>query len=336
MVRFDWQRFCIDHKIPFVDHGPNTAKGNISVSCPMCGDDPSEHMGLSLDARNPVWGCFRNANHSGRLPWYLVKRLLNISLSQARLLCEAQPQEGAPIDAFEVLVQQLKDEEEAPITQDATPELYAQDAKPLGEYPVNKYKARFLNYLMFRGFDKPFQVAQHYQLEYCLSGRFAHRLIVPFVVGGCRVGFTARSIIGHEVRYLTSANLSKSYLFNCDSCTDAEVVLITEGPLDAMKLDFYSSRFIGIVAVMGLAWTQEQFAALVAITKNKRVVVLFDDDDVGLTGACNLASQLAEHRQGVIAATGVLRKFGVKDPGQLTPPQVTDFLRVCYFLKTTV
>ncbi len=76
MFRFDWLSFIKAHKIPYVTSGPNTAKNHISIKCCWCGnDDPSEHLGLSLNENAPAWGCLRNQKHRGQNVMFLVQKL---------------------------------------------------------------------------------------------------------------------------------------------------------------------------------------------------------------------------------------------------------------------
>src|SRR5258706_108308 len=81
----DWRRFLEENNITFVDRGPNTKRGEVSIQCPMCGqDDPSEHLGINLQTGK--WGCHRDANHRGKASRTLIKAILGCSSQQAGLI----------------------------------------------------------------------------------------------------------------------------------------------------------------------------------------------------------------------------------------------------------
>ncbi len=82
----DWEAFFVDHGIEYVTRGPNVKRGNVNISCPYCGNDPSHHMGVSLDGKG--FGCWRSANHAGKKPHNLIKALLGCSFNQAKLVAE--------------------------------------------------------------------------------------------------------------------------------------------------------------------------------------------------------------------------------------------------------
>src|SRR5882672_6159665 len=87
----DWVALLTDHDITFVDRGPNTKRGEISIQCPFCGDDdPSQHLGISLSTEN--WGCLRSAQHRGHAPHTLIQALLGCSFAQAKLTVAAYRQ----------------------------------------------------------------------------------------------------------------------------------------------------------------------------------------------------------------------------------------------------
>ena len=80
---FDWVEFLQKHNIEYVTQGSNVAHGNVNIKCPMCGPrDPSHHMGIAIDGAG--WSCWRNPQHRGRSPVYLVALLAHVSVTRAR------------------------------------------------------------------------------------------------------------------------------------------------------------------------------------------------------------------------------------------------------------
>ena len=104
----DWIRLFEANNIPWVSRGPNTKRGEVSIKCPWCGeDDPSEHLGISLDKEN--WGCLRSIRHRGRRPYALVQALLGCSYAQARIIVD-QYSTSDP-ETFEQVIAPLFDDE---------------------------------------------------------------------------------------------------------------------------------------------------------------------------------------------------------------------------------
>jgi hypothetical protein len=320
-VRFSWEEFCVQYRVPFVTSGPNTARDHISIRCPFCGmADPSHHMGLSLDVNEPAWGCWRNADHRGRHPLRLVQELLGCSTPAAKQVVEALKR---PILATTRRVEQVP----RPVGPLVMPAVFL----PLiGE----GYGGRFAQYLAERGFGDWQAVATDYDLRYCLVGDYKWRLIIPIYLGGQLVTWTGRGIQpGMEPRYKTLpdkpakepgkpvalANI-KELIYNSDSLNDGgRVLVVTEGPLDAIKIDAYAKhRGVRATCLFGTAITSKQIKLLaLAATKFQRVDILLDVD------ARSVAWQLATALRGMYEAVSV-RELppGIKDPGELSKDMV--------------
>ena len=326
-IRFDWQAFCAQHNIAFVTTGPNTSRGHISIHCPWCGEsDRSGHLGLKLDRADPAWGCFRNAKHRGRSPRRLVQRLLGVSFDEAWRIVGAQA--GAADEGdLSASIKRLQAGPQGGATRSTAPEL----PFPQGFKPVRPggYGGRFLAYLeRERGFPAAdlAAVCLRYGMHYALSGDFAWRLIFPIHgPDGRRVGWTGRDIRpGAKLRYRTTEALPARSLYNAHLAvrSSAETLVIVEGPVDAIKVDYFGSP-LGVCAVgtLGTALPRERRAALAALARRfKRVALLFDEGT--LPEVTSLAPELSE-------AAGVpvsLWRPGIKDPGAMSAPQIVKFL----------
>lgn len=327
-MRFDWIQFLEAHRIPYVTRGHNVTRGNVAIRCPYCGGaDPSEHLGLKLDPAQPYWNCWRNAAHRGRNPRRLVQKLLGCNWARAQEIVERQ--QRALVDAFDEVAARLKAPTPEPEATLRESEPWRKEFRPLpGAGP---YAAQFMRYLMEeRGFGgDAAAVAERYRLHYCLTGEYAWRLILPFYDAEQRlIGWTGRAVRpGAALRYRTTRGLSKAALYGeswaAHPSTDARLLLITEGPIDAMKLQFYG-RPLGCAAVatLGTATTVEQLTRLVQIAGAYLggAVVVFDAD--AALPALQLAETLGTFsprpvRIGLkaLAAAGAGQR---KDPGALT------------------
>ena len=339
MIHFSWRKFCDTYGVDYVERGPNTARGHISIPCPFCGDDPSQHLGLNLDARDPKWGCLRNAKHRGRDPTWLVRKLLRCGEELAKQVVMAQRPET---DLFEDIMDKLIAGGEQPQnhSEPVANELhFPKEFKPVMD---NGYGWHFLEYLEKRGFDDPAKVAHKYDLHYCLTGAFQWRLIIPFFDSDKLVGWTGRAIRQDaRLRYLTLPYSTESadklgikelalvdpnvYVWRRDLVEKGNRgLVIVEGPMDALKLDFYNPHpDVTITAVFGKP-KREQVEFLGRCARKHRSVTVVLDADASESEAWSLADEI-EELSGVNAVAVPLPR-SVKDPGDLSESQVMDLM----------
>lgn len=334
-MRFDWKLFCDTYGIPYVTHGPNTARGNLSIKCPYCGQaDPSEHLGLKLDISNPAWACWRNTEHSGRSPRRLVQKLLGCSFEAAHSLINNQL-DTAPEDLeLEHAVNALRPGiAKAATPTEATSLLPLQmlpEFRPLHQHmSATRYTDMFLNYLAKdppegRGFGKDAAaVAEAFKLHYALSGEFAWRLIIPFYVNGVLFGWTGREV-RNGTRHRYHSRGSKDIIFNMDAAVAPGVstLIIVEGPFDAIKLHYYGQRTgYATVATLGVAVTVPQIEQLAKLVSQFKLSIVLLDREM-LAAGLPLAAELS-----AISGHTVRTKFltTYKDPGEV-PPGVVPYL----------
>lgn len=316
----DWVAFLTDHDIPYVTRGPNTKKGEISVKCPWCGDDdPSEHLGISLTTTN--WGCHRNATHRGRTTHRLISGLTGLGTTRAKGLVAAYSRPD--VDTLGAALAALTGISEAP--------------KPLNGHEVLKYPTefrsiksvgntvKFWNYLYSRHFDDVDDLIARYGLLCCLTGRWANRVIIPFHKGKKLVGWTGRALTDPIIapRYLSSSQEVKKHCFNQDELMDGgRVLFITEGPFDALKLDYYGEPFKArATCLFGISMSSEQLCTLMDLRRRFRKVVILLD-----RAAVEATFQVADWLQGPNVTIGSLPD-GVKDPGVMKRKEVDALIK---------
>lgn len=328
-MRLDWRRFCERHNIEYVTFGPNTARGNISIHCPWCGPaDPSHHLGLKLDPYDPQWGCFRNKQHRGPEPSRLVARLLGISLKHAVELVKA---EVPPPDSLGDMLQALRKPSESP--QDRVQAL-ARRVVPLTEFRLladamrnpSEFTQAFGQYLAGRGFGvaDAIDAAKRYGLWYALSGEQRYRIVFPVYSEQTElIGWTGRDITGTSmIRYRAMAEMGKDWLLISPRREPADVLVVCEGPIDFLKIDYYGREFgIEAVGTMGTAVTQAQFAQIVRMMKTKRrAYSLFDAE--AFAQSMRLAFEMSR------GARFSRIPQGYEDPGALTPTSTRELARL--------
>jgi hypothetical protein len=316
----DWIGFFNDNSIPWVSSGPNTARGEVSIKCVWCGeDDPSQHLGVSLTSEN--WGCLRDPSHRGHSSTFLVGALLGCSQHQAKLVVgqysKSDPDQIDTSDIPEVGEEWFKKAEL--VLPDGPEQLPAlRPIAPLGS------SARFWHYLKTRGFDDPPAVIEDYSLACCLTGRFKDRLIVPFYQRGEMVAWTGRALGNpkHAARYLSSKRV-KETIFNQDGLMrGGKVLFVTEGPFDALKMDFYGKAMgARATCALGVSLSIEQIVLLNSRRRRfERTVILFDQDAIGP------AYQAMDWLTDKNVSVGQLPE-GVKDPGDMNADQVIATIR---------
>lgn len=147
-------------------------------------------------------------------------------------------------------------------------------ALPLGTKPLSYWIENepekivpVLEYLISRGFD-----LDDFDWHWTHEAGFDNRVIVPFYYKGRCVGWTARLLRDGKIKYISEQQ--PGYVFNLDQQTaDRKLVLVTEGPLDAIS--------IGGCAVMTNEIGSPQ--AMLLKQLNREVVVVPDRDEPGLT-----------------------------------------------------
>lgn len=322
---FDWRGLFTEHSIHFIERGPNVKRGEINIQCPFCGSaDPSQHMGVNLESG--WYSCWRNKRaHSGKSPLRLLMALLHIPYWKARQLAGLSEDYIDP-DGFTALAARVlgrvKDEE------GGSPAHHRFLAFPREFEPLAGRRAtRHLDYLKDRGFASPADLVWHYDLRFCTSDPdWRYRVIIPYFIDGQVVTWSGRAIAQAEVRYRDldveeSLVPPKETLFNYDCIAKGgKAIIIVEGPLDALKIDYYG-RDAGVrsVALSTNSITEEQAHMLGEIGgqfENKFVMMDMAKPS-GLIDSMRMRQELA-----FIPGLQVARvPFGLKDAGEMSPGQ---------------
>ena len=324
MPPFEWVRFLDSLGIEWVSRGPNVAHGHINIQCPFCGlRDPSHHFGIRLE--DGAWGCFRDPTHRGKSVIKLIATLKGCSWEDAKELLE----EGIFPDArsFSDLREKLDGLGKGRIFV-PVPASWPEEARTFKRDPRGIEK-RFHRYLKSRGYFVPYWVAERYDLRFCLTGRWAHRILFPLKdAAGALFGWTGRSIVGSATaRYKTypEDETAKHFFYNLDQVAGGGITLaIVEGPTDALKVDEFG-RSCGLRAVgqLGLTTSPARIAALRALLPRYRHIVLLMDKEAR-SAAMRLAGSYA--LLGPKLFVGHLPP-GVGDPGEMNPRQIRQFAK---------
>jgi hypothetical protein len=321
---FDLIRFLDQYKISYITHGVNVKRNEINLNCPFCAKtnnpDPSFHLGV--DVERSWFSCWRNRKfHRGRTLHRLIMALAACSYNQA---CEILGQSPIWVNGEQFETLSFDEPTTAPPPQLEFPvEFRAIDHSP--------GSARFVSYLMeSRGFQPENipRVVSRYKLQCALRGPYKDRVIIPNYIDQKLVNWTARSIYPQAaVRYLSLSDFQgamtsiKRCVYNSDALLKGgSILLVVEGPFDAIKVDFYGSRFgVRATCLFNKKATMTQLGYLGELSNLfTKIVPLFDRGE--LLDQRDLLDQLSWLPSESLAEWSCPEH--VKDPGDLTPDDV--------------
>jgi hypothetical protein len=307
---------------------------------------------MGLNTHDSRWGCWRDQSHRGRSPVYLVQAFLSCEKRAAVEVCkkyckDIAVEHGAIRARLDKVAKESgvrKRQERAEIDDAMAP----QDTFPATKNP--RAAAPAITYLRQRGFDVQTElVCRRYNVRYASKGKSSGRVWFPVRSGGGVKGYVGRTVVGHKARYYAhpGGEALKTAVWNYDRCFDAadqkagvtagrftgnktvlsdpppgKVLIICEGILDAMKLDFYGSPYgVRAVALLGLSLGKEKQVMLALLArKYPKVYICLDAE--AQRHAYEMESRLALARARVLPLPD-----GVEDPGAMTPKQAAAFCK---------
>lgn len=329
MRAFDWLRLFAERRIPFVERGANVKRGEVNIRCPFCGSaDPSQHMGIELETG--WYSCWRNRKqHSGKSPVRLIMRLLDVPYGMAREIAGLSRDEVDP-EGFDAVAARLlgrAGREPAAVKRERLqldPGFRVIDGAARTR-AHRDYLARA------RGFDQPddvYHLGRLYGVCAGVSDLWAGRVILPYWQDGELVTWTGRAV--GDSRLARYRDLSrdesivapKETLYNHDAILEGgRLLAVVEGPMDALKLDYYGRR--GGLRAVGLSTnsaTEEQAWLLqAAASRFSRCFLMMDEGDpLGIVDSLRVARGLS-----FLPGIGAERvPFGAKDGAELTPAEI--------------
>ncbi len=317
----DWVFLFRRYKIDYVEKGPNVKKGNVNICCPFCIEDPSHHMGINIS--NGYWGCWRDTHHRGKSPFRLIQKLLRCSYRESKDIVQ-NPLFNKTKQHYSGIGQENIDYNDR-----ASSLKLRESFKEIKNFGITK---KFFTYLIeerdFRKIDVK-EFCRYYNLKCCLVGNEAFRLVIPIYYENELMTWTGRSINNSGIRYLTllktdSVKTTDELVYNFDECNHSptkKILVIVEGPLDTLKLDFYGKglgvRVIGLFK-NNMSEAQEYMVASL-MRKYEKTYVLLDRGEK--LKAKELVNRLTAYGKCIYSEV----PEGKKDPGELSPSEVIWF-----------
>lgn len=316
------------HGVECVTEGANVKKGNFNVKCPWCADDPSAHLGIHLE--KGVYGCWRSPTHKGGNPAYVLVAMLGWSYPRASraLQREGQAVQEGQLEQVANGTIFTRPTLPSPVTESPLLSAYWKTKYRLVQIESYNLTRKFRSYILKRRFGGATdRVISYYKLHCALSGDFRNRIIIPLIDStGDWVTFTGRSIFkSPELRYRTlsadeSAVSIDQTLFNFQQAQlGGDVLVVTEGPFDAMKVDFNGKRFgVRAIALCRIVITEMQMGLLMQLRKRfRKVIFVFDK------GFEDIAAAVAIRMSATVCNT----PYDKSDLGEMTMKQALDFAK---------
>jgi len=322
-MRFDYTSFFQSINVPFVTEGKNTKRGWISIACPFCGNDPSEHLGC--DPSTGFYGCLRNREHRGNAT-VLVQKLTGCGWDEAKRITGGSADPSPSTDTFEAMERELSYVDK-PHTRLGG---YKIQPLPKESEAINPGGIAW-NYLRYeRKYpekDIPF-VCEKYRLNFVRFGEYKQRIILPILLKKDLIlGFQARAVAPAKLRYISyPGETVKKLLFNYSKAFNGgKALVVVEGPFGAVRCDYYGQALgIRAVALMGVSFTENQVSLLYRLApKFEKIFILFDPKAEATS--FDLASRLS-----MFGAESIFLPEGVNGPDDLENDAVVPFLKsVC-------
>jgi hypothetical protein len=315
------------HNIPYEIEGKNVKKGNVTIRCPFCEDDPGFHLGINLD--DGAYSCWRDYRHRGRNTVKLVMKLIKCSVE------EAKHELGLDVLDFALAHESLQKEIMKLFELPKTLVVgmggvdYLEYESSFHTITPTGLKTRFWNYLFDRGFSKDLEkFIETYQLKADSTGYYKDRIIIPVFMDDKLVTWTSRSIHAKAIPKYKDHPIERS-VRHCKFCLGnfdtislgGRLLLVTEGPMDMLKMDFYSPDNVHATCLFTRFITAEQELLLFSLSNFYESVILLLDNDAQFV-SLNLKNKLSyipNLRLGKLPVH-------VKDPGDLTYKEVKDLV----------
>ena len=290
----NFQKLFNDYK---VDNSIKINRGWVNVKCPFCGGDSYK---FGFNPQDDYCTCFACGGHN---LYDALSRILNVKRNELK---EILPDYEGNVTIRKELNNKIK-------------------VNKL-ELPSDEFTTAERKYLEKRNFNPDYLYEKYKVVGGGIAGRWKHRIIIPILLNGKVVSWTARSILSKEKlqelnipRYM---NLSvdesivdpKHTLFNLDNC-NKKAVILTEGGFDVLRFGDNA------ICSFGIELTETQ----INIIKDRfeKVFILFDNEVQAQKTARKFGIELSAI--GVdVEVVDAYSDYGVNDGAELSDEQVKE------------
>lgn len=295
----DYRRLFSDYGIPYSD---KVNRGWVNVTCPFCNDKTYNGGFNESQGYYHCWKCGGHSHISA------LSKILHLAKSIIEELVEEY-------QGRSLMLNTLNERKIASATH--------------LELPTDTFTVAERKYLLKRDFDPDYIHEKYGIVGGGITGAWKYRIIIPLIVNGRVVSWTARSILSKEQQRELDIprykNLSieqsiidpKHVLYNLDNARGRTVVL-TEGAFDVMRLGD------GFVSSFGTELTQEQLRQL--RDRFDKVFIMFDNEQKAQEKARKFGYQLVS--MGVdVEVVDAYSDYGKNDGAELSSSEVRTIRR---------
>ncbi len=248
----------------------SSGESELIVPSAYISDDYKRHMSINLDTG--LWQCFKSGNKGNFIQLYAYMEGLTYNQAEADILFK---EFDGQIETY-------------------TP---PKTTKEEPTHPAQRLEEMHLKSVTVEDYDSEDRKIQHawaflyerglFNLEkndltYYIStkGRYAGRLIIPFIENSEIFYFQARTLGDETPKYLNPTDdwpRSSHILYPFDE--EADHLVVCEGPLDAISLQIQG---VNATCTMGCSVSEIQVEALKDF--NGKIIIGYDNDDAGKRG----------------------------------------------------
>lgn len=305
-LQIDWRSLLDAIGVEWRDRGPNTSRGNVNISCPFCGDDPSFHMALSEERE--AYYCYRQPRkHRGRDFQYLLHRM---GLDRVRVRELLNAYRGASPER----------RQKKPKLENAAVVKAWGRFRPLTESPAH------MAYLAGRGIPAD-RATREFDLRYAPEGEWAARVLFPINDDdGQLASWTGRDITGRlPLRYLTPGVEADGLLY-APRLPLGRLVLV-EGPFDTLPINIaMAGSGTAAAGLLGLGVNPDKLLRIRHLARFCKQLLIAIDASANPNDAHTLRAELAALLPGCYIKR-IRLPPGIDDPGAMPIPLVAPWLR---------
>jgi len=300
--------------VNYATSGKNVTEGWVNINCSFCFDH-GNHLGVNLTSKNfSCWIC----RESGGI-FKLVQKLTGFSNSAVgRLINE-----------------HIKDSYQSYYV----PETRRKFQVELPTRCLDNPKKIHREYLESRNFNHK-ELERNFGIKYTSQissflrsdgkrSNFSYRIIIPIMMNGKLVNFTARDVTGRaDNKYKNCPN--DDVVFHTKDCiygfdlagkgTFLDMAVFVEGPTDVWRIG------PGAFGLFGLKYTENQIRAIYQ-KELKKAYILFDNEPK----AQEIAGVFAKEIGAFIPEVFVIEPEGFSDPGSMNKKQLRELKQIMGF-----
>lgn len=279
-----------------VEYDTRVNKGWTNVTCPFC-DDKTFNGGFNN--AGDYYHCWKCGGHNFK---QALARTVNIPFNEVDILIEQYAGRNSVLNTLN-----KKQAKATKLT-----------------LPTDTFTPAERKYLKERNFSPKLLHEKYKIVGGGITGSWKYRIIIPLVLNGKIVSWTARTILSKQqqqkLKIPRYKNLSikqsvvdpKSILYNLDHCED-KIAVLTEGAFDVIRMGD------GFFCSFGTELTQSQISMIKQ--RFEKVFIMFDNEEEAQTKARKFGLQIASI--GVeVELVDCYGDFNKNDAGELNEKEV--------------